>query len=101
MRRRGLRSVDFDEAVCAAIDSLPEAIWAKLADIPITIEGSGPSGVAGCYVNFPAHIVLYEKWITEHVPPNETLAECVEGVLLHEVGHALGMDHDALKRCSV
>ena len=113
--------IDFEALVDAAIDSLPESLLDRLDNIVIVIEDApnpndlaemdatpGP-GLYGLYVGVPLslrnsaysmvlpdRIVIYRDALERDFHRVEALREQVRRTVLHEVGHALGMDHDKL-----
>lgn len=103
-----------EEAWTALSTTVPPEIATAIADVEIGIEDAGPPNTLGLYVGpplgterqrfmytygWPRRIVLYEQPIrTFATATNREIRDVIDHVLRHEVGHALGMDHDALAR---
>lgn len=51
--------------------------------------------------SFPDRIVLYRIPLARVSPTREALAERVRTVLLHEIGHAMGMSEERLRELGV
>ncbi len=113
--------IDFEALVDAAIDSLPESLLDRLDNVVIVIEdapnpndlaemdAAPGTGLYGLYVGVPLslrnsaysmvlpdRIVIYRDALERDFHRVEALREQVRRTVLHEVGHALGMDHDKL-----
>jgi predicted Zn-dependent protease with MMP-like domain len=95
----------FQEAVEAAIDSIPEAFAPYLENTQFVIEPRSKEGLLGLYEGataleagegLPERVTIYKA---EHEAEADTWEELVEEVrrtILHEVGHHFGMDEGDL-----
>jgi predicted Zn-dependent protease with MMP-like domain len=112
---------DFETLVDEAIDSLPEALLDRLDNVAIVVEDNpNPNdlaemdanpglGLYGLYVGVPLdqrntaysmvppdRIVIYRNALQRDFHGVDKLRAQVRRTVLHEIGHALGMDHDKL-----
>lgn len=112
----------FDAAVQDALDRLPDFAQAALENTPLAVEplpsdedllGSDPPlspTILGLFRgqalphrelmnpvdHFPATVLLYQKNLERFASSREDLIEQIGITVLHEVGHLLGLDEDAL-----
>jgi predicted Zn-dependent protease with MMP-like domain/Flp pilus assembly protein TadD len=112
----------FDEAVEAALASLPETVRRYLSNVAITVEdlpsdddlvASDPPlspAILGLFrgapygqkasmdpwSHFPSAIVLFQKNLERFARSRADLIEQIGITLIHEVGHFLGLDEDEL-----
>lgn len=111
----------FETALARAIEELPEEFKAKMENVDIiledfpdeeTLRSMGASDrweLLGLYVGTPItqqsvfwtppvphRIFLFKKPILMACPERRRLARAIRDVLIHEVGHHLGFDDDAL-----
>ncbi len=115
-----LSQAQFDAAVKSAIAKLPEHAKAELGNVTISVEpfpddeslGSGEvtPTILGVFVGTPidarspvvaedhltAQIILYQRNLERCARSPEDLIEQIGITVLHEVGHLLGLDEDAL-----
>lgn len=117
-----LSQAAFDEAVEAALGSLPEAVRRYLSNVAITVEdipsdedllASDPPlspAILGLFrgapwgqkasmdpwSHFPSSIVLFQKNLERFARSRADLVEQIGVTLIHEVGHFLGLDEDEL-----
>lgn len=117
-----LSQAAFDEAVEAALASLPEAVRRYLSNVAITVEelpsdedllASDPPlspAILGLFrgapygqkasmdpwSHFPSAIVLFQKNLERFARSRADLIEQIGVTLIHEVGHFLGLDEDEL-----
>jgi predicted Zn-dependent protease with MMP-like domain/Flp pilus assembly protein TadD len=113
---------DFEDALEAALASLPAKIRRYLGNVAITIEeipltddlvaadpplspqslglfrGSplAQKGLTDPWAHFPNSIVLYKRNLERFASSREELIEQIDITLRHEVGHFLGLDDDEL-----
>ena len=93
----------FEQAVGAALDSIPAPFQPYLENIEFVIAESSEEGLLGLYEGATA---MYEDWpdrITIYKNSHEAEAEDwpalvaeVRRTILHEVGHHFGMEEDEL-----
>ena len=112
----------FDEAVEAALASLPETVRRYLSNVAITVEDLpsdedllasdpplspailglfrgapwGQKGSMDPWSHFPSAIVLFQKNLERFARSRAELVEQIGVTLVHEVGHFLGLDEDEL-----
>ncbi|HET7823731.1 MAG TPA: metallopeptidase family protein [Anaeromyxobacter sp.] len=117
-----LSQAAFDEAVEAALASLPEQVRRYLSNVAITVEelpsdedllASDPPlspAILGLFrgapygqkasmdpwSHFPSAIVLFQKNLERFATSRADLIEQIGVTLIHEVGHFLGLDEDEL-----
>jgi predicted Zn-dependent protease with MMP-like domain len=91
----------FEEAVTAAIDSIPEHFAPYLENVQFVIEPASGEGMLGLYEG--ATVMESGEWLPDRVTiyKAEHEAECsdwpeivdeVRRTILHEVGHHFGME---------
>lgn len=118
--RRTVRR-DFEALVDQALQSLPAPILTRLENIAVVIEDyPDPADLAemdmepdaelyGLYVGVPLtrrssaygmvlpdRVVLYRAVLERDFPSAEALHHQIRRTLLHEIGHAVGIDDDRL-----
>lgn len=117
-----LSAAAFDAAVESALEELPEPVRRWLANVAIAVEDvpadddllgadpPHPPSILGIFrgtplgdqasmdpwSHFPSSIVLYQKNLERLARSREELVEEIRVTLLHEVGHFLGLDEEAL-----
>ncbi|MFN4227875.1 MAG: metallopeptidase family protein [Candidatus Ratteibacteria bacterium] len=105
----------FEEIVYKKFISIPEEIRKKIENLEIIIEDNPPTNFLGLYhgVPFPKRktssyslilpdrIVLFKKTIEKFCKTEEELEKLIEKVLLHEIGHYLGLDENSLKKLNL
>lgn len=116
-----LSEKEFDRAVEAALERLPEPVRNYLSNVAIAVEpipadddlrGNPPLSptILGVFrgsplaekasmdpwAHFPSSIVLYQRNLERFARDREDLIEQIDVTLLHEVGHFLGFDEDDL-----
>lgn len=115
------QDIDFEELVEQAIRSIPTAFMERIGNLAILIEDSpnaedlsmmerSPGSVIyGLYVGVPLdqrnsaytmvapdRIVIYRHALQHDFHAVDELRTQVRRTILHELGHALGLDHDKL-----
>ena len=95
----------FQEAVEAAIDSIPEPFQPYLENTQFVIEKRSDRGLLGLYEGataleagewLPERVTIYKEEHEAQAGSWEELVEEVRQTILHEVGHHFGMDEDDL-----
>ncbi len=115
-----LTNDEFDAAVQAAIDSLPESFRARLDNVQIEVQdrpdarilrepGATPD-MLGFYIGvpltersvdspeplLPARILLFRDNLRRICADRDELIREIRITLLHEIGHHFGLDEDRL-----
>ena len=115
-----VHDAEFDAAVQAALDALPEAFRARLENVVIEIHdrpaerilrepGATPE-MLGFYIGvpltersleageplLPARILLFRDNLRRIAASREELIREIRITLLHEIGHHFGLDEDDL-----
>ena len=103
----------FDEAVHAAVESLPDDLSSAMSNVAIVVEDEPPDGqpLLGLYKGIPLterssyyagvrpdKISIYQgplERLYGHDP--ELLQEQIRRVVLHEIAHHFGIDDDRLR----
>lgn len=121
-----MRMREFRKAVQEAILCLPEEIRAAMDNLAITVEDlpsqhtiekmgvKDPYELLGLYEGVPMEkrgffygnvlpdtIVLFRKSIIARCRRKEEVVRLVRRVLLHEVGHFLGLDEEQLRKMAL
>jgi len=110
-----LRSEEFDRAVEEALALIPEPFRRHLENVEVAVEevparelieeGLGAE-LLGLYQgdtihagdwSFPDRIILYQRSLENVSPDRRTLIQEIRDTVLHEVGHHLGMEEEALE----
>jgi predicted Zn-dependent protease with MMP-like domain len=116
-----LTEEEFNTAVEAAVEGLPERVRTYIAEVPVLVEdvptttdleGDPPlsplslgmfRGLPAAsrshfdpWSQLPSSIVLFQKNLERYVRSREELIEEIETTVLHEVGHYLGWDEEEL-----
>ena len=110
-----LRSEEFDRAVEEALALIPDPFRRHLENVEVAVEevparelieeGLG-SDLLGLYQgdtilagdwSLPDRIILYQRSLENVSPDRETLIREIRDTVLHEVGHHLGMEEEALE----
>lgn len=108
-------SEEFDRAVEQALALVPDPFRRHLENVEVAVEdvpargliqeGLG-SDLLGLYQgdtihagdwNFPDRIILYQRNLENVSPDRQTLIREIRDTVLHEVGHHLGMEEEALQ----
>lgn len=101
----------FEDVVRAALDELPATFAQALANVAVVVEeenveepdlyglfegiplvegGPGPG-------DLPNRIAVYRRPLLEDFPDEADLREEIRITVLHELGHAIGLDEDRLE----
>jgi len=93
----------FEEAVTAALDSIPRQFQPYLENIEFVVAESSPEGLLGLYEgataladDWPDRITIYKRAHEQSAESWKELVEEVRRTILHEVGHHFGMDEEDL-----
>jgi predicted Zn-dependent protease with MMP-like domain len=102
----------FEEILYKKFMEIPKKIRDKIENLAIIVEESAPTNFLGLYhgVPFPKRktpsyslvlpdrIIIYKKNIENYCQTEEEIENMIEKVLLHEIGHYLGLDEKSLKK---
>ena len=96
----------FEEAVQAALDSIPEPFQRYLSDIEFVVAKRSERDLLGLYQGsgalveggFPARITLYRDTHAAISEGWEDLVAEVRRTVLHEIGHHFAMGEEELRR---
>jgi len=103
----------FEEIVYKKLNSLPEEIKKKLENIEFFVEEEAPNySILGLYhgipfprrknpgysLVLPDRIILYKKNIEKGCSNEDEIEKKIEKVLLHEIGHYLGLNEYQLRK---
>ncbi len=119
-RPASMPRAEFDAVVEEALDALPEDFRSRIGNLPIlveevptraildTIDPPSPD-LLGLFVGIPAPhrstadvavspdaVYLFKRTLERIAADRATLVEEIRTTLLHEIGHALGMEEDDL-----
>jgi predicted Zn-dependent protease with MMP-like domain len=94
----------FEQAVQAAIDSVPEEFQPYLTDIEFVVADRSREGLLGLYDGsgalggdgFPARVTIYKESHESGCDTWEELVEEVRRTVLHEIGHHFLMEEGEL-----
>ncbi|HVL50496.1 MAG TPA: metallopeptidase family protein [Actinomycetota bacterium] len=113
--RQTLSSSVFEKLVDQAIEELPEELFARIANLEITIEDRPPESaedarLLGLYEGIPLtergsdyfgvlpdRITLFKVNIEQEAETPEEVQEVVRVTVLHEIAHHFGIDDDRLE----
>ncbi len=102
----------FEEIVYQKFLKIPKEIREKIENLEIIIEDKPSSHFLGLYhgipfpkrktpsysLVLPDRIVIFKRDIEKQVDTEEELEKLIEKVLLHEIGHYLGLNEKQLKK---
>ena len=100
----------FAELVGAALDELPDPLWAQLDNVAVVVEdrNADEPDLLGLYEGVPQterwgyagvlpdKISVYRLALCEMVADERELIEEIKITVVHEIAHHLGIDEDAL-----
>lgn len=121
MRPERVTEEEFDALVATAFEGLPRWVREAVGEVAVMVEDAPEPGLhdgtgmlLGVYHGVPAirrgeripgsmpdRIVLYRRPILLATPAPDLLAARIRSVLLHEIGHALGMSEARLREMGV
>jgi predicted Zn-dependent protease with MMP-like domain len=121
MRPDGVTEEEFDAMVVAAFDGLPGWVRRAVGEVAVLVEDQPPPGAGpdhglllGIYHgvpltrrgeripgSLPDRIVLYRLPIVLATADRDGLPARIRSVLLHEIGHAIGMSEARLREMGV
>lgn len=103
----------FEKIVYQKLENLPKEIKKRLENIEFFVEEESPScNILGLYhgipfpkrktpaysLVLPDRIILYKENIERGCNTEEELVSMIEKVLLHEIGHYLGLNEYQLRK---
>ncbi|MCM8766961.1 MAG: metallopeptidase family protein [Candidatus Omnitrophica bacterium] len=104
----------FEEIVYKKFLKIPEKIREKIENLEIIIEDKEIPNLLGLYhgVPFPKRktsyslilpdrIIIFKQTIERQCKTEEELENLIEKVLLHEIGHYLGLDEISLRKLNL
>lgn len=93
----------FEQAVTAALESIPGRFQPYLENIEFVVAESSPEGLLGLYEGatalddaWPERITVFKRAHEQAAESWKELVEEVRRTILHEVGHHFGMDEEDL-----
>lgn len=106
---------EFEEIVAEKIECLPDIIKKRLENVEFFVEEGISRNLLGLYhgIPFPKRknpgytlvvpdkIILFKSSIERGCRTREELEERIERVLLHEIGHYLGLDERQLRKLNL
>ncbi len=107
-----LTKEEFEEIVATIWETLPDVIKRKLENVEFFVEDGTSSNVLGLYhgipfpnrknpgysLIMPDKIVLFKNSIEHGCRTKQELTKKIEKVLLHEIGHYLGLNENQLRK---
>ncbi|MCM8803808.1 MAG: metallopeptidase family protein [Candidatus Omnitrophica bacterium] len=102
----------FEEIVYQKFMKIPEKIREKIENLEIIVEGTPNLNLLGLYhgipfqkrksplysLVLPDRIVIFKESIEKNCKTEEELENLIEKVLLHEIGHYLGLNEKELRK---
>jgi predicted Zn-dependent protease with MMP-like domain len=103
-------TVTFEDVLRMALDDLPIEIAAALANVAVVLEDENPDDpdLYGLFEgvplieggpqpgDLPNRIAVYRRPLEEDFPDPDELRREIRITVLHELGHAIGLDEDRL-----
>jgi predicted Zn-dependent protease with MMP-like domain len=103
--------VTFEDVVRSALDELPSAFARALENVALVVEEENPDDpdIYGLFEGIPLveggpqpgdlpnRIAVYRRPLTEDFTDPDELREEIRVTVLHELGHAIGLDEDRLE----
>lgn len=101
----------FEDVVRSALDELPSAFALALENVALVVEEENPDDpdIYGLFEGIPLveggpqpgdlpnRIAVYRRPLTEDFTDPDELREEIRVTVLHELGHAIGLDEDRLE----
>ena len=101
---------DFEKIVSEKLDRLPEILHRNIDNVVFQVEEGSAPNLLGIYhgipyskrkpgysLVMPDRIVLFKKVIERGCHSREEIEDRIETVLLHEIGHYLGLNERQLR----
>ncbi|MCM8772243.1 MAG: metallopeptidase family protein [Candidatus Omnitrophica bacterium] len=102
----------FEKIVYQKFLKIPKNIRKKIENLEIIVEEKSNSNLLGLYFGIPFskrktpfyslvlpdRIILFKNEIEKFCKTEQELENLIEKVLLHEIGHYLGLDEKSLKK---